>query len=288
MDNLPKNLQRDGLPIALHYWDSDLLDQEIQDKTNRTIALYYLSDLPAYFLTPFDENYKNKEITGIEAMKTFINYLPEEYNKIVSLYPFGKVKYFVDAPPVSPIAKYYVWLDDRYHNGLRNTVSEFVGGWDDSKYHSTTPPFYEWMEKQNGIDSYLTKEWNSWRLIKFIIGYRWGVGYEEVDNYRFGYTLDFRAFGIPAGASKYIAETGIGRNWTPDLVYTKSNEWAVCLPDHIVEKLKDNFKDKDIVLGYGNYFGLYSLKDGTLKDSPYFEYIYQRIRNKIIILWMKS
>jgi hypothetical protein len=293
MDNLPKNLQRDGLPITFHYWDSDLLDQEIQDKTNRTIALYYLSELPSYFVKPGDYYineygvYVGRKITGLEGMKTFVNYLPEEYNKIASLYPWGKVKYFAGAPPVSPFAVYYVWLDDRYHWGLRNTVSEFVGGWDDDKYHSTVPPSYQWIENEALIDSYLTKEWNSWRLVKFIIGYNWASeDYLEADKYKHGYPLAFRAFGIPAGVSKWGMEPGIGRNWTPDLTSTKIVEWAVCLPDHIAENLKD--KNKGIVLGYGNYFGLYSFKDGLLKDSPYFKGLGQRIRDKAIILWMKD
>jgi hypothetical protein len=286
-------LQRDGLPITLHYWDSDLLDQEIKDKTNRTIALYYLSGLPSYFVKPGDYYineygiYVGRGITGLEGMKTFVNYLPEEYNKIASIYPWGKVKW--NKYYVSPFNEYYEWLHDRYHNGLSNTVTEFLGGWNEYKAHATFPRTYDWLENYNGVDQYLTKEWSSWRLIKFIIGYNWASSdYEEWDVYRHGNPLAFRAFGIPAGASKYIANPGIGRNWTPDLVHTATTEWAVCLPDHIAEKLKYNFKDKDIVLGYGNYFGLYSLKDGLLKDSPYFEYLRQRIRDKIIIIWMKG
>jgi hypothetical protein len=292
MDNLPKNLQRDGLPITLHYWDSDLLDQEIKDKTNRTIALYYLSELPSYFVKPgdyylYEDGVIGREITGLEGMKAFINYLPEEYNKIVSLYPWGKVKYFVGVPPVSPFEVYYVWLDDRYHHNLRNTVSEFVGGWDESEYHSRVPESYMWMENHALIDSYLTKEWNSWRLIKFIIGYNWASEeYVEADTYSHGYPLGFRAFGIPHGALKQTYDPGIYRNWAPNLSTAPIGEWAVCLPDHIAEKLKD--KNKDIVLGYGNYFGLYSFKDGLLKDSYYFKYLAQRIRDKVIILWMKG
>jgi hypothetical protein len=109
----------------------------------------------------------------------------------------------------------------------------------------------------------------------------------EIDLYKHGYPLAFRAFGIPAGVSKLgDFAPGISRNWTPDLTSTSTLEWAVCLPDHIAEKLKD--KNKDIVLGYGNYFGLYSFKDGLLKDSPYFKDVAQRIRDKVIILWMKD
>jgi hypothetical protein len=291
MDNLPKNLQRDGLPIALHYWDSDLLDQEIKDKTNRTIALYYLSELPSYFVKPGDYYineygvYVGRKITGLEGIKAFVNYLPEEYNKIASLYPWGKVEW--NRYYVSPFDEYYEWLHDRYHNGLKNTVTEFLGGWDENKAHATFPRTYDWLENYNGVDQYLTKEWNSWRLIKFIIGYNWARGdYVEIDTYRHGYPLDFRAFGIPEGALKQTYDPAIIRNWTYDLVGTKIGEWAVCLPDHIAEKLKD--KNEDIVLGYGNYFGLYSLKDGLLKDSYYFKYLAQRIRDKVIILWMKG
>jgi hypothetical protein len=110
--------------------------------------------------------------------------------------------------------------------------------------------------------------------------------YVEIDNYKHGYPLAFRAFGIPEGALKQTYGPAIIRNWTHDLVGTPMGEWAVCLPDHIAEKLKD--KNEDIVLGYGNYFGLYSFKDGLLKDSYYFKYLAQRIRDKVIILWMKG
>jgi hypothetical protein len=291
MDNLPKNLQRDGLPITLHYWDSDLLDQEIKDKINRTIALYNLSELPSYFVKPGDYYineygvYVGRKITGLEGIKAFINYLPEEYNKIASIYPWGKVEW--NRYYVSPFDKYYEWLHDRYYNGLKNTVTEFLGGWDENKAHATFPRKYDWLENYNGVDQYLTKEWNSWRLIKFIIGYNVVSGdYVEIDKYRHGYPLAFRAFGIPEGALKQTYHPGIYRNWTHDLVHTPIGEWAVCLPDHIAEKLKD--KKEDIVLGYGNYFGLYSLKDGLLKDSYYFKYLAQRIRDKVIILWMKG
>jgi hypothetical protein len=287
MDNLPKNLQRDGLPIALHYWDSDLLDQEIKDKTNRTIALYYLSDLPAQFVKPgdYDVYGEGRLTTGIEAMKSFVNYLPEEYNKIASIYPWGKVKYAGNYY-VHPDVHYYWWLHDRYHNGLKNTVTEFLGGWDEDKAHATFPPDYSWLENYHGIDQYLTKEWGSWRLIKFIIGVP--RDYDEVDGYRYGLPLDYRAFGIPEGITRETAPPGIRRNWTPDLIFTMNPEWSVSLPDNIVHKLKNEFKDKELVIGYGNYFGLYSLKDGLLKDSPYFNELAQTIRDKYIIIWMKD
>jgi hypothetical protein len=287
MDNLPKNLQRDGLPITLHYWDSDLLDQEIKDKTNRTIALYYLSDLPAQFVKPgdYDVYGEGRLTTGIEAMKSFVNYLPEEYNKIASIYPWGKVKYAGNYY-VHPDVHYYWWLHDRYHNGLKNTVTEFLGGWDEDKAHATFPPDYSWLENYHGIDQYLTKEWGSWRLIKFIIGVP--RDYDEVDGYRYGLPLDYRAFGIPEGITRETAPPGIRRNWTPDLIFTMNPEWSVSLPDNIVHKLKNEFKDKELVIGYGNYFGLYSLKDGLLKDSPYFNELAQTIRDKYIIIWMKD
>lgn len=99
------------------------------------------------------------------------------------------------------------------------------------------------MENHALIDSYLTKEWSSWRLIKFIIGYNVASeDYVEIDKYRHGYPLAFRAFGIPEGALKQTYDPGIIRNWTPELSSTPIGEWAICLPDHIAEKLKIKIK----------------------------------------------
>ncbi|MEM2057684.1 MAG: hypothetical protein QXO76_05500, partial [Thermoproteota archaeon] len=46
MDSLPAKLERDGIGVIFPYHDSGLLRQYIADKTNRTIALFYLADLP--------------------------------------------------------------------------------------------------------------------------------------------------------------------------------------------------------------------------------------------------
>jgi hypothetical protein len=259
MDALPSKLQKDKIPIVFPYWDSDLLKQVIADKTNRTIALFYLADLPPFTFNPNTKQF----VTGIEGMKLFVKQLSIEYEKIKEAYPDEKVYAWGKERDIR--ALYYSWLDDRYHHGLSNTVDQFVGGWEDNKFHN---PYgnMEWLQSKNGIDQFLTNNWKPWDLIKFIYAYeRYNDEWiEEWIMYRYGLPIAFKAFGIPHGAPH--------ETWLPGIVADSYKlrevppaEWSVTLPDYVVSNLKSKFPDT--VIGYGNYFGLYSCKDGLIKDG---------------------
>ena len=284
MDSLPSKLQKDKIPIAFPYWDSDLLKQVIADKTNRTIALFYLADLPPFTFNPNTKQF----VTGIEGMKLFVKQLSIEYEKIKEMYPDGKVYAWGKERDIR--ALYYSWLDDRYHHGLSNTVDQFIGGWEDSKFHN---PYgnMEWLQSKNGIDQFLTNNWKPWDLIKFIYAYeRYNSGEwdGEWEMYRYGLPLAFKAFGIPHGADHGTFSSNIFINYAPKLIDigAPGEEWSVTLPDYVVSSLKSKFSD--IVIGYGNYFGLFSCKDGLIKDSSEVNEILQWIRDaKYICLWKK-
>lgn len=62
-------------------------------------------------------------------------------------------------------------LDDKWHHGLNNTVAQFMGGWNGSKVQRGENITYDWIEDQNGLDQFLTKNWKYLDLVKFIAGY---------------------------------------------------------------------------------------------------------------------
>ncbi|MBO3798072.1 MAG: hypothetical protein JTT13_04325 [Candidatus Brockarchaeota archaeon] len=152
------------------WYNSTQLKALYPDKNELRVALFKLFFLP-------ETTYSMKEgkgVFGIKAAETSLREAMEEYETIARLYPNGKIqtKFLGER---SPRFFYYDWLDDRWHHGLSNTVSQFVGGWDDSKVqHGPETITYDWIENQNGLDQFLTRNWKYWDLVKFIIGYeRW-------------------------------------------------------------------------------------------------------------------
>ena len=106
--------------------------------------------------------------------------------------------------------------------------------------------------------------------------------------YRYGLPIAFKAFGIPHGACHGTFSSNIFINIPKTLVDAGAPniEWSVTLPDYVVSSLKSKFSG--IVIGYGNYFGLFSCKDGLIKDSSEVDEILQPIRDaKYICLWRK-
>jgi len=280
MNALPDKLKRDNIPIAFPYWNSSLLKDYIADRTNRSIALLYLADLPA---KTFDLQ-RRTIVFGIRGMEKFVEQLPKEYEEIKSLYPDGKVGRWNE----DPRNFYYGWLGDRGGHGLNNTVYQFIGI--KSGEGGTWERYIKLVPQRFGIDQFLTKTWKPWDLIKFIYGYEsfkagdWGG---EWETYRYGLPLAFKAFGIPYGATRGTIIPGLYTNPDPYLINAGAPtvDWAVTLPDKVVDNLKNNFHG--IIIGYGNYFGLHSCKDGLIKDSSGVNSIYQHIRGKTVYLWKK-
>jgi len=140
----------------------------------------------------------------------------------------------------------------------------------------------------NGITQFLKKSWKYWDLVKFIYGYESGRSQDwggEWGMYRFGLPIAFKAFGIPHGARPQGLGEGLMIPPNPDLIDKGAPpvEWSVSLPDNVITSLSQNFPN--IVVGYGNYFGLFSCKEGLEKDGA--TGIYQAIRDVDVYLWKK-
>jgi hypothetical protein len=313
MDALPAKLEKDGIGVIIPYHDSDLLRSSIPDKTNRTIALFYLADLPAKSLNVtnyqlkeaeawelynqgkinketlgklIDEAFEKSVASGIEGMKLFVRQLPMEYEKIVRLYPNGKVGIWNEDPRGFSKG----WLADRFCHGLSYTVGQYVG-FDDATVRYFMNKISNWNEMEfrskidqsNGIYQFLIKNWPAGDLVDFIYGYEsfragdWGG---EWEMYAYGLPLAYKAFGIPQHG---IAARGTSGNFGGPGTYGLTEFAIYGIPQSVINELvKQNFGR--IAIGYGNSIGLFSGIDGVEKDTGY--EIIQPFRVSIY-LWKK-
>jgi hypothetical protein len=306
MDALPAKLEKDGIEVVFPYHNSDLLRSSIPDKTNRTIALFYLADLPAKTVNQtyatelrrlaqerkitsgeYDRLYNEKAVVkGIEGMKLFVEQLPMEYEEILTR---------LNDPQYKKEATLWFgqWLADRGNHGLANTVSQFIGRDYNNPAESgaTMDEFIQIIEDINihGITQFLKKNWKHWDLVKDIYGYeRFAFPGGEWEMYRYGLPLAYKAFGIPHGARPYSLGEGLRIPPNTELINKGAPpvEWAISVPDYIVLALKQNFSASNIVIGYGNYISLFSCRDGLERDGS--QDIYQLIRDKEVYLWEKK
>jgi len=269
MDKLPSKMEKDGLPIFFHYWDSDLLQKEIPDKTNRTFALLFLGNLPnkAYDRDTY------QVVVGMDALKLFVKRLPQMYDWIVSAWknPGSKEHEYA-------MVAYRMWLQDRFIHGLENTVKQFSGVW----------PF----EQEGTIDDFLNKNFFAWRFAKFPYAYLRGRFYwsdSNIPNYgewvMYGteLRLAYKSVGIPLG--------GIGGSGTSGNLGGPGNyifgEFAIYgIPQSVIDALLAAQKSLGrVAVGYGNGVSMMSAIDGFEKDSGY--EILHEIRRINIYLWKK-
>ncbi len=237
------------------WYDSDKLDLLYQDANNRRQALFFF-----WFLDNATFDIKQKKVVaGLEGAKRALIQAEEEYNIISSLYPDGKVRTEL-LGDVPAWLYYYQWVLDRGGaERLENTHLQYV----DLKPYElrkimTENPDNLWnkIKDLNGVDQFVTKNWDYWHLMKFVMGYeRWNPPVREI--YTINYTIPqtLRAFGFP---TYFVYISPIPRGVS---VY----EWVISLPDHVAEKLNSESGDK-IIIGPANGFGLYLCKDGLLKD----------------------
>jgi hypothetical protein len=273
MDALPAKLEKDGIPIAFPYWDSSLLKQQIADKTNRTIALFYLADLPAKTMNKtyatelgrlaqerkitsaeYDRLYQEKAVVkGIEGMKLFIQQLPKEYDEIVKTYK-------------DPVLKgecirrgFYGIFGDRRNSGLKNTIEGFTG-------HFTGT---------ERIDEVLDKYWKKeWEIIKVVDGYEWlNFPSGDAETMAYGIPLARKAMGIPLG---WIGgrPLPVGAGSIPG--YT--------LPDNVLQIVHQAFADKNIV-SFVNFINPCSCIQEAERDGT--KEVFSGLRGLTVYLWKK-
>jgi len=271
MDKLPSQMKKDSLPRFFHYWDSDLLQKEISDKTNRTIVLFYLATLPS---VAFNRDTYDYEI-GSNGMLLFVKRLPQMYDWIVSAWKNPNLEEYRNA-----LKGYESWLGDRYVHGLENTVKQFSGEW----------PY----EQKGTIDDFLNKNFFAWKFAKFPYAYLRGRGsygpdfnipnYGEWEMYDYELPLAYKSVGIPLG---WMGGSGTSGNLGGPGNYGHGEFAIYGIPQSVIDALLAAQKSLGrVAVGYGNGVSMMSAIDGFEKDSGY--EIWQRIRNTPIYLWKKE
>jgi hypothetical protein len=238
------NQRERGIP----WWDSDLLEKFYPDENTRDLALFYLFLLP---VGTYDME-SGKKVFGIEGAKIALLQAEKEYEAIEKLYPNGKIGIWNN----DPRDFYYGWLIDRQNNGLNNTVYQYIGI--KKGEYKNDIEFRNLVVQRNALDQYLSNNWKDWDWIKFAVGYEvYKPRVLEIDKINFiipqilqftGYPVTFiHIEPTPKGAAQY--------------------EWAISLPTHVINGLKEKFPDAKLLIGSGNFFGLYSCGDGLEKDG---------------------
>jgi hypothetical protein len=271
MDKLPSKMKSDGLPVFFPYWDSDSLQKNIPDKTNRTIALLQLAALPN---TAFNRDTYDYEI-GSDAMLLFIKRLPEMYDWIVGAWKNPNSEEYKNA-----MVAYGMWLRDRFTHGLENTVRQFSGG----------VPF----EQEGTIDGFLNKNFFAWKFAKFPYAYLRGrlsygpdfniPNYGEWEMYKYELPLAYTSVGIPLG---WIGGFGTSGNLGGPGNYGHGEFAIYGIPQSVIDALLAAQKSLGrVAVGYGNGISMMSAIDGFKKDSGY--EIWQWFRGTKICLWKEK
>ena len=271
MDKLPSKMEKDGLPIFFHYWDSDLLEREIPDKTNRAFALLFLGNLPnkAYDRDTY------QVVVGMDALKLFVKRLPQMYEWIVSAWKNPNSEEHKYA-----MVAYEMWLRDRFVHGLENTVRQFSGG----------GPF----EQEGTIDGFLNKNFFAWEFAKFPYAYLSGrlsygpdfniPNYGEWEMYAYELPLAYKSVGIPLGQMGGFGTSG---NLGGPGNYSHGEFGIYGIPQSVIDALLAAQKSLGrVAVGYGNGVSMMSAIDGFEKDSGY--EILHGIRRINIYLWKKG
>jgi hypothetical protein len=245
------------------WYNSEKLNAMYSDKNQMKAALFEKFVIPASTYSITD----HKIVSGIEGAKIDLQQTHDGYKAMMKIYPSGTIPVNVWGE-INPRFFYYSWLDDRGHSGLNSTVSQYVGGWDDSKIQRGNPNQYDPILKQNGMDQYLTKNWKYWDLAKFIAGYVRGNPQTyggEVEQGEYAIPSLLRMAGFPV-CHVNIDPTPLG---------AANREWTIGLPPHVADSLTKNFPDAKVLFGPGYTFGLYNSDENSLaKDGVNTAYVF--------------
>ncbi|MCW4044782.1 MAG: hypothetical protein NWE94_04620 [Candidatus Bathyarchaeota archaeon] len=240
------------------WWDSQKLRVNNPDENGLRAQLFNL-----WYLHPYTFSIKDKNlIFGIEGVKTDLLQSAEQFRAIKSMYPNGMLQTEYMGLR-DPRFFFYDEMDDRFHHGSSNTISAFVGGWDDSKVRHgediQNNPGYDWIQSQNGPDQFLTRNWPSYDLAKFIIGYLRGkkdLFVKENPLTEIILPSVLRTAGFPTNT----------HNIYPPLAEGCSiRQGAVGMPQNVAQRLQASYPN--VLLGPGNTVSIFSCADGLKKDG---------------------
>jgi hypothetical protein len=200
---------------------------------------------------------------GLDGMIYTIEQLPRVYNDVINAYNKDK----------SLKVYYYGWVTDR-GGRLKNMQIQFLG-FDTSEWlypgplsKIPDPQLDDYIVNHyNSINSYFSKNFKYWDLIKFIYGY--GVknfGGDNMKKYNMFAPIAFKAFGIP-----YVVDSVYGENYinAPARFAIYIEDAIFGLPEDLLKSLKEG-KYGEVLILPGNGFAIIgSSIEGVKKDIEY-------------------
>ena len=236
------------------WWDSTKLRTNNPDENGLRAALFNLWQLQPRTYSINDQ----KNVFGLEGAKRSLLQSADEFRTIASLYPNGQIQTQYMGMQ-DPRLHYYGEMADRAAHGMKNTIKSFLGGWDDSLETSSYQQFFDFAKNQNGPDHFITNNWPSFDLVKYIEGTEMmrSMNTKLDENVVMSYITPavLTMAGFPVNT--------IGINPVPSMA--SSGEYAVGLPQNIAHSLQTSFPN--VFFGPGYTVSMYSCKDGLKADG---------------------
>jgi len=258
------NDDREGYPINFTW---------VKDKNEKKVAYMVLFELPKK-IADLDEWRVNRKVVyhkGLDAIKYTVDNLKRLYDEVMSKYPDGLIPWSKVNPMLTdPRTHFYGWITDRGDHGLMNMQVQFLGFDKEEWYNKVVknPPTIidEYViSHYNGINTYLSKNFPYWDLVKFTHGY--GIKYAGWDGAMdlIYYPIAFKAFGIPYKLTDYTTHyiSALAGEAFSD------NGGISGLPTHVINQLKSGIYGKVLILP-GNTVDILGVGiEGVIKDLQY-------------------
>ncbi len=264
--------------IVFPIYDSNLLKKWIPNEDDLKIALMFfwnvyidrrgIADIDKFIegMKKPPKERKWDEIfvfhKGLDGMIYTIEQLPRVYNDVINAYNKDK----------SLKVHYYGWITDRGSHGLRNMQIQFLG-FDSSEWYYPGPlskiPNLQLddyiVNHYNSINSYFSKNFKYWNLIKFIYGYG-EKNFGNMKIYNMFAPIAFKAFGIPYVVRSVYREVYIN---APARYAAEYEDAIFGLPEDLLKPLKEG-KYGEVLILPGNGFAIIgSSIEGVKKDIEY-------------------
>ena len=250
--------------IVFPIYDSNLLRKLIPNEDDLKIALMFFWNIyiDRRGIADIDEDLKGKDVyhEGLDGMIYTIQQMPRVYNDVINAYSNRK----------DLKVHYYGWVTDRGFHGLQNMQIQFLG-FNSSEWYYPGPlskvPDSELddyiVNHYDSINSYFSKNFKYWDLIKFIYGY--GVknfGGDRMKIFNLFAPIAFKAFGIP-----YALHSVYYQHYTNAPRPASGFEDAIFgLPEDLLEPLRKG-KYGEVLILRGNGFAIIgSSIEGVKKD----------------------
>ncbi|MCW4045003.1 MAG: hypothetical protein NWE94_05735 [Candidatus Bathyarchaeota archaeon] len=208
-----------------------------------------------FYLSPTAYNTKDEKLMdGIEASKFSLLQAADRFTIIRGLYPEGKIGPWGDDPRNS----YYTEMGDRVGWGTPNAIGHFLGidtnilggvGWAEG---------IKICRNNNGPDGFLVKNYPSYDLARFVIGYE-----RVMENAPESTVIGSLAPSVLRLAGFPVNHIGI----SPVPPGNSGMQYAVGITQNIVKELKNTFSNETFLLGPGYTISMFSCAEGLKKDG---------------------